>query len=87
MFIELQVPPDSSNLNEYIEDHFNTSSRVGRFCESGCQRFGQAEKRSTMTLAEETNFIIVVLTRAMEILDGFQLNSDKVTATKDVFIR
>jgi hypothetical protein len=87
MFIEFQVPPDGSNLNDYIEDYFNTSSRVGRFCENGCQEFSPSEKRSTISLAAETNFIIVVLTRAIETLDGFQLNRDRVTATNDVFIR
>ena len=87
MFIELQVPPDSSNLNDYIEDYFNTSSMVGAFCENVCQQLVPSEKRSMMTLAAETDFITVVLTRAIETLDGFQLNRNRIRATNDVFIR
>ena len=87
MYIELQVPPDNSNLNEYIEDYFNSSLHVGSFCENGCQSLVQAEKRSTMTQNAETEYIIVILTRAVQTLDGFHLNKNQIRATNDIFIR
>ena len=87
MHVELQVPTDNSNLNDCIEDYFNTSSLVGSFCENGCQSFVQAEKRSRVSRAADTEFLIVVLTRAIQTMDGFQLNKNKVNPTMDVFIR
>jgi hypothetical protein len=87
MYLELQVPPDCSNLNEYIENYLNSSSAVGAYCENQCKKLVQSEKRSTLTTAGETEFIIVILTRAIETLDGFQLNRNRIKATDDVFIR
>ena len=87
IYVELQVPPDGSNLNDSIEEFFNASSLVGIFCENGCQQFVQAEKSSNISRTAETDFVIVILTRANETLDGYQLNSNKITATKDVYIR
>ena len=87
MYVELQVPPDNSSLNDYIEEFFNASSLVGVFCENGCQSMIEAEKSSKVTRTAETEFITVILTRAIETLDGFQLNKNKVIPTNDVFIR
>ena len=87
IYVELQVPPDGSNLNDYVEEFFNASSLVGIFCENGCAQFVQAEKSSKISRTAETDYVIVILTRAHETLDGYQLNSNKITATKDVYIR
>ena len=80
MYVELPVPPDNSSLNDYVEEHLNTSTLVGKFCEDGCQKFVQAEKRSRLTLASETEFLIVILTRAIETLDGFALVGNEIVA-------
>ena len=87
IYIELQVPPDGSNLNDHIEDYLNTSSLVGAFCKIGCKDFVQSEKRSTLTLAAETEFFTVILTRAVETLDGFHINQNNIIPTNDVLIR
>ena len=87
MYVELQVPPDNSSLSSCVEEYFNSSSLVGKFCENGCQSFVQAEKSSTLTRIADTEFIVLILTRAIETMDGFQLNKNKVTATNDVLIR
>ena len=86
-YVELQVPSDESNLNDYVEDFFNRCTTVGRFCENECQKIVPAEKNSKVTNASETEFITVILTRAMETLDGYQLNKNRVNITNDVFIR
>ena len=87
IYIELQVPPDGSNLNDQIEEYFNNSSLIGAFCEIGCKDLVQSEKRSTLTKAAEAEFFTVVLTRAVQTLDGFQINRNKIISTNDVFIR
>ena len=87
MYVEMPVPHDSANLNDALEDFFNNSSLVGRFCDYGCQTLTQAENRSRLSLAGETEFFIVILSRAVETLDGFKLVKNRVTPTNDVFIR
>ena len=87
IYIELAVPPHGSNLSDYIEDYFNGNSTVGAFCQNECKRFGPSEQRSSMTKVAETEFFIVVLTRAVETLDGYQLCDREVKATNDVLIR
>ena len=87
MYAEIPVPPDGSNLNDYVEEFFNTSTLVGRSCEDGCQGFEQSEIRSKLTLAAETEFFIVILTRAVQTIDGFKFDKSRISATTDVFIR
>ena len=87
IYVEVPVPPNNSNLNEYIEDQLNSSCLVDKFCEDGCQTLVQAEKSSRVTLASDTAFLIIILTQAVETLDGFKLVESKVTATNDLFIR
>ena len=86
MYLEIPVPPDNSNLNEYVEEFLNTGELVGLRCENGCQSFVQAERRSTLTASAETEFLVVVLTRAVETLDGFKLVKNTTLPTNDVFI-
>ena len=87
IYVEMSVPPESSNLNECIEDYFNTSSLEGLNCENVCQNFVQVEKRSQLTLSDETDIFIVILTRAVQTLNGFRLVTNKTTSTNDVYIR
>ena len=87
MYAEIPVPPDDSNLNDFVEEFFNTSTLVGRSCDDGCQGFEQAETRSKLTSAAEPEFFIVILTRAVQTMDGFEFVKNKTSATSDVFIR
>ena len=84
MYVELQVPSDNSNLSDCIEEFFNSSSLVGVYCETSCGSLVQAEKSSKVTCTAETEFITVILTRAVETLDGFKINKN---TTNDVLIR
>ena len=85
--MEFEVPPNNTNLSDAVEEFFNTSELVGRFCEDGCQTFTQAEKRSSIGFASETEFFIIILSRAIETLDGFQLKDNKIVPTEEVYIR
>ena len=87
MYVEIPVPPDQSNLNDYVEEYFNISSLVGLHCGNACQTFVQVEKNSKLTLSGETEFFTVILTRAVETMNGFQLVSNRTMATDDVYIR
>ena len=64
MYVELPVPPHNSCLNDYVEEHFNASTLVDKYCEERCKKFVQAEKRSRLSLASETEFMIVILTKS-----------------------
>jgi hypothetical protein len=87
MYVELRVPPDNTNLSDCIEEFFNTSSLVGVHCETNCGSLVKAEKSSKVTCTADTEFITVMLTRAVETLDGFKINKNRTIATNDVLIR
>ena len=87
MYVEIPVPPNDTNLNDYIEEHLNTASLFGKFCEDGCQKFSEAEKSSKITLARETEYLMIILTRAVDTLDGFKFLENEITVTNEVYIR
>ena len=86
MYVEIPVPPNHTNLNDYIEEHLNTSSLFGKFCD-GCKQFSEAEKSSKITLANETEYLMIILSRALETLDGFKFIDNEINVTNEVFIR
>ena len=86
LYLELSVPANNSNLNDHIEETYNTASLFGRVCD-GCKQFTQAEVRNQISLASGTKFILILLSRAMNSVEGFFLNDNKVVATDDLFIR
>ena len=87
MYIELDVPPDNCELTKSIDDSLNTSSLVGMVCEDQCQRLVEKEKSSILTNAEEAEFILVILNRFTQTMDGFALNPNRTISTQDVYIR
>ena len=86
LFLEIPVPPDNSKLNEYVEEVFNIGELQGIHCEA-CHRFGQKEKRSKLFMGSESEFIIVILRRGIETLNGFKLIKHSTSPTDNVFIR
>ena len=56
MFMELQVPPDMSILNNYVESSLNTSELVTKNCEENCKVEVQAEKSSKLKRGLSTKF-------------------------------
>ena len=87
MYVELQVPQDNSSLKDSIEEYLNMSSLVGKFCEGDCQTLVQSQKRSTISSIAETEFLIVILTRAIETLEGFEFNRKEAISTDNVILR
>ena len=86
IYVEIPVPPENSNLSDYVEEFFNMSELVGLHCDA-CKNFGQAEKRSELTRANEAEFLIIILARAVTTLDGYKLVEHKILATDDLLIR
>ena len=78
--IEMDVPPDGSALNEFVETFFNDGELKQRFCEH-CQRRVQSQNCSKLTQSLETDFLIIILTRLAKSLHNTNI------ATNDVLIR
>ena len=87
MYVEMDVPPQNSSLSESLEDYFCTSNLNARLCNAGCKIICQFEKRAQISLVRETEFFIIILSRAIETLDGYQLDENQIISTNDVYIR
>ena len=87
LYVELQVPPTNSNLKDFVEDSFNEGTEVGRNCQDGCKQFSVGSHRSTLADIDKTQFIIIILTRGVQTLDGYHLVRNEVHSTDDIFIR
>ena len=86
-FIEVTVPANNSNLNEYLEEVFNQSELVTKRCEDGCQKIVQAQKQSQLVCGESTDFLTIVLSRSVATDEGFDINCNRIVSTNEVFIR
>ena len=86
LYVEIEVPPDNSHLNNSVEEIFNISELFAMNCEN-CKKLVQKEKRLQLTTASESEFITVILRRTVETLDGYELNKHRIISTDDVFIR
>ena len=87
MYVEIDVPPQNSSLSESLEDYFCTSNLNARLCNAKCKIICQYEKRVQISLVRETEFFITILSRAIETLNGYQLNENQIISTNDVYIR
>ena len=85
-YIELDVPEEHSQLNFPIEYFFNSSTLVESSCKF-CKTKVQTEVKNEITNIENTNFITVLLRRAVATEEGFQLKMKKIISTEDIFIR
>ena len=85
-FIEVAVPANNSNLNDYLEEVFNQSDLVTKRCEDGCNKIVQAQKQSQLVCGKDTDFITIVLSRSISTNEGFEVNFNRIVATNEVFI-
>ena len=83
----MPVPPDGAHLKNYIEEYMNEGTKVGCYCPEGCNAFSEKMKRISLTNSDEAKFLIVILTRGIEALDGFQLVNNKINSTDTINIR
>ena len=87
LYVELPVPPNRSVLKNNVEEFFNERSEFGSYCEEGCKTLSVKSKWSSITSVEETKFLIVILTRGMETMDGYQLIKNEIKSTETLHIR
>ena len=83
----MDVPPDNSNLSDYVEDMMNVASIVEYHCQDGCNAYYQAETRSQLKSVRETQFLIFLLKRNEITENGPRIVQNKVLATQDLIIR
>ena len=86
LYLEIPVPPNDSNLKDYVEDFLNVGSKLGCYCDEGCKAFSEKMKWTSIVNADEAKFLIVILTRGIETLDGFHLVKNKIKSTEDLII-
>jgi hypothetical protein len=87
IYLEIPVPPDGAHLKNYIEEYLNEGTKVGCYCQEGCNAFSEKRKRISLTNSDEAKFLIIILTRGIETLDGFQLVKSKINSTDIINIR
>ena len=85
-FIEIDVPEEDSKMNTSLEFFFNSASLVSSSCQI-CKKDVQVEVRNQILRIEDTNFITIVLSRGMDAVDGFHLNTKKIICTEEMFVR
>ena len=87
MSIDVSVPEHNSSLSDYVSEYLSTSELVDYFCEHGCKKNVEVEKRSDLTNISEVKFILVILTRGVSTADGYKLIHNEVKATDNLSIR
>ena len=87
LYLEIPVPPNGSDLKNFLEDILNEGSTIGVYCQEGCNAFSEKVKRMALTCSDEAKFLIIVHTRGIETLDGYQLVKNEVKSTDVINIR
>ena len=87
IYEELPVPPHQSNLKCYVEELFNGTTTVETHCQAGCKVVGQGKRRTTLKSTKDSKFIILILSRAVAIPEGYKLVTNSVISTDPVQIR
>ena len=81
------IPPDGTALKTQVEDYLNEGLTMLYNCEDGCKRITQKTRKMTLTSCAEARFIIVVLSRGIESLDGYTFLKNRIPATDDLSLR
>ena len=87
LYTEIPVPPTNTNLSDYVEEVFNQSTQVELNCEGSCQQISKREKRSALTSCRDSEFIIILLARAVLTMEGYHIVRNIVKATNMISIR
>ena len=87
LYVEMEVPPNNSILKDYVEDFFNEKSKSVYRCEEDCQALSEKMRWVSLTNSDEAKFLIVILTRYIDTLDGISLVENKINSTETIVIR
>ena len=87
MYLELDVPPDGSDLKIHVENFLNDEWSNLYLCEENCKKLTQKHKKIMLTSAAEAEILTVFLSRTMQTLDWYKFVKNRVNATSDILIR
>ena len=82
----MPVPPENSNLNSFIEDFFNSAIPVDYQCEQ-CKNHSRALHKSSIKDLKQVQNVVIIISRAFETVDGYEVVKHKVTSTGEVILR
>ena len=83
----MPVPPNHAVLRDYVEEYFNKRSKCLLFCDGDCEALTEKTKWVSITDSDEAKFLIVILTRGIETLEGYSLVKNKIKSTENIKIR
>ena len=87
LYIEMDVPPNNSKLNEFVEECFNGVCNVEYHCNDGCNQKNGAENRGTLKCCKDTEFLIVMLRRVVQGEEGLEILQHTVSPGDAIHIR
>jgi hypothetical protein len=87
IYLEMEVPPNGSELSDYQEEMINESSRVQYHCQDGCQAHFQAETRSLLKSVRQAEFLIVLLRRSIMTENGIEIVENSIGSVKNISLR
>ena len=86
-YIELPVPTDNSSLKAHVENYLNETSRTKVFCSDGCNKEKEKFQRVEIVNCDEAKFLIIILSRAMNTVQGSEFSTNNVDIMGNIFIR
>ena len=87
IYLEVEVPRDGSDLKEQVENYLNDGIERVFNCEEGCKKLSQKRMRMTVNNILETEYLIIVLSRGVMTMDGYQFSQNRNNASKNISIR
>jgi hypothetical protein len=87
LYIEIDVPPNGSKLNEYVEKSLNGFCEVQYSCQDGCNVNCEAENRAMIKSCKDANFLIVILRRVVQGEAGPVIVENRVNSCDNICIR
>ena len=87
LYVEIDVPPNGSNLNEYVEKTLNGYDEVDYDCQDGCNVKSEAANRSMIKSCQDTEFLIVILRRVILGEAGPMIVQNSVNSTYNICIK
>ena len=87
IYLEMEVPPDGSELSDYVEEMINESSIVQYHCQDGCQANFQAETQTMLKSVNQAKFITIILRRSMMTENGAEIVENRIGSIKNISLR
>ena len=88
LYVELDVPPSGSDLGDFVERELNQGYPVDNYhCQEGCGQRLTAEHKTTVHTIVDKHFLMIILRRVVDGVNGIEINQNRVKATGDVEIK